>query len=79
MTEYRVVDLATQVVDPEELIITGVSTPEAAAKVALGVDLYRSGRKEDLRARVYYRVSGGALSMVRLYTQAINRPASGGS
>lgn len=72
-TEYRVVDLGPAAIDPEERIVTGVNSPEAAAELALGVKLVRSGRKTDLRARVYFRPTGAPLSMVRLYTQAIDR------
>lgn len=76
MTEYRVVDLGASVVDPKERIVTGVSTAEAAAELALGVKLVRSGHKANLRARVYYQPPGSPLTMVRLYTQAIDRSRS---
>lgn len=73
-TDYRVVDLGSSVIDPEDQIITGVSTPEAAAELALGVKLVRSGNKPNLRARVYFhQTPGGPLTMVRLYTHAIER------
>lgn len=71
--EYRVVDLATSVIDPGTRIVTSVSSPEAAAELALGVKLVRSGRKTDLRARVYFQHSGDHLTMVRLYTQVADR------
>lgn len=71
MTEYRVVDLGTSVIDPEDRIITGVTTAEAAAEAALGLKLVRSGRKADLRARVYFQMPGGPLNMVRLYTPPV--------
>ena len=67
ITDYRVVDLGSSVIDPEDHVITGVNSPEAAAELALGVKLTRSGRKSELRARVYFQSSGGALNMVRLY------------
>lgn len=74
MTEYRVVDLRTEVIDPETQNITGVSTAEAAAERALGLKLFRSRRPSELRARVYFQLPNGPLTMVRLYTKAPNRP-----
>lgn len=73
MTVYRVVDLAPADGVDAEHMVTGVTTPEEAGRQALGLELYRSGRKDTLRAKVYFEVRGGAISMVRLYTQAINR------
>lgn len=72
-TDYRVVDLGSSVIDPDDQIITGVSTPEAAAELALGVKLVRSGRKSELRARVYFQASGQPLTMVRLYTPVLEQ------
>ena len=65
MTEYRVVDLDGDPDDPKETIITGGTSPEGAARDALGLVLYRSGAKANLRAKVYFQVKGGATNMVR--------------
>ncbi|MFK4812698.1 hypothetical protein N8A98_14755 [Devosia neptuniae] len=68
---YRVVDLASGGAEPPEHQVDGVNSPEAAAEKALGTRLFRSGRKADLRARVYFQRPGMPLSMVRLYAKAI--------
>ncbi|WP_158409498.1 hypothetical protein [Devosia psychrophila] len=49
------------------------SSPEAAARKALGIDLVRSGAKRDLRAKVYFQHPGQSLSMVRLYAKVAER------
>ena len=69
LTEYRVIDLRTQAIDPEPRIVRA-SSPEGAAAAVLGFELVRSGRRSDLRARVYFRNPGQPVSMVRLYTKA---------
>lgn len=74
MNQYRVIDLQTEVVDPEPKTVTAAS-PEAAAEMVLGLLLVRSGAKKDLRARVYFQNSGQPVSMVRLYLKAPGRPA----
>lgn len=66
---YRVVDLASGGAEPVEHLVEGVASPEAAAEKALGIRLFRSGRKAELRARVYFQRPGTPLSMVRLYTR----------
>lgn len=66
---YRVVDLASGGPDPVEHLVDGVASPEAAAEKALGTRLFRSGRKPELRARVYFQRPGMPISMVRLYTK----------
>lgn len=67
---YRVIDLASGGAEPVEHVVDGVATPEAAAEKALGARLFRSGRKPELRARVYFQRPGMPLSMVRLYAKA---------
>lgn len=71
-TEYRIIDLQAEVIDPEPKTVKAV-TPEGAAKIALGVELVRSGSQRDLRARVYYQHPGQPTNMVRLYTKAADR------
>jgi hypothetical protein len=69
MTEYRVIDLDTQTIDPQPRIVQA-SSPEHAAELVLGIKLVRSGHKKNLRARVYWRQGTGPTNMVRLYAQA---------
>ena len=78
MTNYRVVDCRTTIIDPNEIIISQASSPEEAAQKAIGETLVRSGRRSDLRARVYFQHPNQPISMVRLYAKAIDRasPAS---
>ena len=72
MMEYRVIDLQTEVIDPEPKTVSS-SSPEKAAELVLGLDLVRSGAKRDLRARVYYQHPGQPVTMVRLYSKAADR------
>lgn len=67
--EYRVIDLSTSTIDPDERIVQTTS-PERAVLEALGVEVVRSGPKRDLRARVYFQHPGQPVSMVRLYLKA---------
>ena len=73
MTDYRVVDCRTTIVNPKEVVISRASSPEDAAFQALGEALVRSGRRSDLRARVYFQHPNQPLSMVRLYAKSIDR------
>lgn len=72
MNQFRVIDLQTEAIDPNEIVVHAAS-PEDAARRALGADLVRSGAKRDLRARVYFTHPGAALSMVRLYARITDR------
>ena len=73
MTSFRVVDCRTSVIDPQEIIIEGASSPEDAALRAIGETLVRSGRRTDMRVRVYFQHPGQVMSMVRLYAKAVDR------
>lgn len=64
--EYRVVDLSTGSIDPEQRLVKA-SSPENAALEILGHELVRSGAKKDLAARVYWAETNGPTNMVRLY------------
>lgn len=73
LTSYRVVDCRSDVIDPKEVIIDNAGSPEDAALKAVGEVLVRSGRRQDLRVRVYFQHPGQVMSMVRLYSKAIDR------
>lgn len=73
LTSFRVVDCRSDIIDPQEKIIDGASSPEDAALKAIGEVLVRSGRRQDLRVRVYFQHPGQVMSMVRLYSKAIDR------
>lgn len=70
---YRVIDLRTDTVQPQEIIIEGENSPERAALKALGLELVRSGSNRDLKARVYWQAAGQPMNMVRLYTKVSAR------
>lgn len=72
MTEYRVIDLRTGLIDPETVAIEA-SSPESAAEAVLGIRLVRSGAKANLKARVYWQLSGQPKNMVRLYGEVEER------
>ncbi|MDB5473265.1 MAG: hypothetical protein JWP99_568, partial [Devosia sp.] len=55
------------------VVIAQASSPEDAAFKAMGETLVRSGRRSDLRARVYFQHPDQPVSMVRLYAKAIDR------
>jgi hypothetical protein len=73
MTHYRVVDCRSTIIDPNEVIIPKAASPEEAAFKALGETLVRSGRRSDLRARVYFQHPNQPMSMVRLYSKSVDR------
>ncbi|MGV8853193.1 MAG: hypothetical protein ACOH2L_00975 [Devosia sp.] len=75
MTHYRIVDCRNQTDGAAELEVPSATSPEDAAFKALGESLVRSGRRSDLRARVYFQHPGQVLSMVRLYAKATDRAA----
>lgn len=75
MHAFRVIDLKLAPNNPAEFVVQAI-TPERAAKAALGVDLVRSGAKQNLRARVYFQHPGQSLSMVRLYTKVEDRSSA---
>ena len=63
---FRVVDLRPQ---GKEVTVEGASSPEDAARKALGIDVVRSGAKKDLVAKVYWQPMEQPLTMVRLYAK----------
>ena len=71
MREFRVVDCRKKTVTPESIVSAG--SPEAAALEILGEELMRGGHPRDLRARVYFKTDGQPLTMVRLYSKAVQR------
>lgn len=63
---FRVVDLRPQ---GKEVVIEGASSPDDAARKALGIDVVRSGAKKDLVAKVYWQPMEQPLTMVRMYAK----------
>jgi hypothetical protein len=72
MTIYRVIDARPGTSGRAESTVEA-STPEAAGKLTLGLDMVRGGRNSDLVARVYWTDPGQPMSMVRLYLRAEDR------
>lgn len=68
MTEYRVIDLRSAVIEPEAVLVDATS-PENAAETILGIKLVRSGAKAQLCARVYWQNPSQPTNMVRLYSE----------
>ncbi len=73
MTEFKVIDLQPDRIDLEPKTVEA-TTAEDAAHIALGVDLVRSGPKQNLRARVYFQHPGQPMTMVRLYSRNNDPP-----
>jgi hypothetical protein len=69
MTEYQVVDLRDQI---NPMTPVQATSPEDAATKVLGIAVFRSGRRPDLVARVYWN-SAEARNMVRLYSVPAER------
>jgi len=67
---FEVVDLRTDIIYASETV-AGAASPEEAARKVLGMDVFRSGRRQDLVARVYWQRPGEAKSMVRLYSRSL--------
>jgi hypothetical protein len=78
MITFRVVDCRSTIIDPKEIVVARAHSPEDAAFQALGETLVRSGRRSELRARVYFQHPNQPMSMVRLYAMTMDRvsPAS---
>lgn len=66
---FEVIDLRSDTIETSE-IVENVSSPEEAARKALGIDVFRSGRKHNLVARVYWQRAGEPKNMVRLYAKS---------
>lgn len=73
MTSYRIVNCKNDGNEPIEMIVPQAASPEDAALKATGQTLVRSGRQSDLQLRVYFQHAEQPLSMVRLYSKAIDR------
>ncbi|KFL29441.1 hypothetical protein JP75_21030 [Devosia riboflavina] len=66
MPQFRVIDLRSQMVEPEYLV--DARSPEDAAQQSLGEKGIRGGQnRARLLCRVYWIDSEGATNMVRLY------------
>lgn len=72
-SKFRILDLHPDPNSPKELSVTGARTPEEAARLATGETLVRSGRRNDLRVRVYFQPEGQPTTMVRLYRRVGDR------
>lgn len=67
---FEVVDLRSEV-SMASAMVEGAVSPEDAARKILGMDVFRSGRRQDLVARVYWQGTGGPKNMVRLYAKRL--------
>ena len=65
---FEVIDLRSETIETSELV-ENVSSPEEAARKFLGIDVFRSGRRQNLVARVYWQRAGEPKNMVRLYAK----------
>ena len=70
---FRIVDLRSGSENPPELTVANAKSPESAALKAIGETLVRSGRRDDLRAKVYFQQEGQPTTMVRLYRRVEDR------
>ncbi|QYO78878.1 hypothetical protein [Devosia salina] len=66
MTEFRIIDLRTGIIEPE-VTVKSIS-PEKAAEEALGVQVVRSGKPKHLVCRIYW-TTNGTTNMIRFYSQ----------
>lgn len=64
---FEVIDVRTTVI-AASIIVEGASSPEDAARKALGIEVVRSGAAEAIVARVYWQASlGSPKSMIQVY------------
>lgn len=74
MPQFRVIDLRSQLVEPEHLV--DARSPEDAAHQSLGEKGVRGGQnRARLLCRVYWSDSEGTTNMVRLYRPLWETPA----
>lgn len=73
VTQFRVIDMRAGADAPTEVIVEKARSPEEAARLATGETLVRSGRRNDLRVRVYFQQAGQPTTMVRLYQRVEDR------
>ena len=66
MPVFRIIDLRTGIVEPEQQV--DAKSPEQAAEQALGLKLVRSGHPRTLVCRVYWSDANNT-NMVRLYSK----------
>lgn len=78
MITYRLVDCRSTIIDPNQIVVARAPSPEDAVLQAWGETLVRSGRRSELRARVYFQHPNQPMSMVRLYAKTMDQvsPAS---
>jgi|GEM_PF-814218 len=69
MAEFRVIDLRTDLITPEQKV--EASSPEDAGRKVLGMDVFRSGQPKHLVARVYWQSPASPPNMVRLYSKTV--------
>jgi hypothetical protein len=71
--KFEVVDLRDTLIVPTT-VVEEATSPEDAARIALGIDVTRSGAREDLVARVYWQARlSGPRNMVRLFAKSSAR------
>lgn len=75
MLQYRVIDLRNQAIDNQEHLVPAKS-PEAAARGLLGIDVVRSGPRQNLVACAYWQYPDQPVSMVRLYRRTDKKHAA---
>jgi hypothetical protein len=75
MSQFRIVDLTSRIVETVRLI-EGTFTAEAAARKALGFDVVLSGPNTDLVARVYWQSPGQPMTMVSVYRRVTDGRAT---
>lgn len=69
---FHVVDLRADLI-ASAVEVQGATSPEDAARKVLGIEVFRSGSRQDLVARVYWQGMTGPKNMVRLYSKTILR------
>jgi hypothetical protein len=65
--KYRVTDLRTEAEDAFDVLVESARSPEDAVRIALGLEVVRSGAKANLAARVHWERVGQPEHTVELY------------
>ena len=69
LSSYTVHDVRPNATGTAGTFVVDAHSPEDAAMRALGLDLVRTGHKNDMQAKVFFKVNGRAEVLVRLYSK----------
>ena len=69
LSSYTVHDMRPNASGSAGTFVINAHSPEDAVTRALGLDLIRDGQKQDMQAKVFFKVDGRPDALVRLYAK----------